>query len=169
MLTVITIFWRLCTFRAHSSQVPTFSWLVSFVALADIITSVVMSLLLTGTDKPMPILTAVVVQQACLAGLLWLALYFRNFVNRFPAVITAVFGCDLLLTALLGGIIPLARGISEQAVSSVIFVFFFWTMAINGQILHQALQIRFMPATAIAFGIWFLCTIVSQSVLEPPA
>jgi hypothetical protein len=167
MLTVITFFWRLCTLRAHSSQVPAAAWFMTLVTVANIATNITLSSLLTTGTATSVIATAVVVQQATLACLVWLALYFRTFDKRFPATITAMFGCDLFLTAIIGALLPLVRGLSEGAVNSMIFVFFLWTMATFGHILHQALQIRSLPASGIAFGIWFLASMVSQAVLEP--
>ena len=168
MLTVITFFWRLCTLRAHPSQVPTAPWFVGLVVVANFGTSYLLSAALTDTVGPGALATAIVVQQACMACLVWLALYFRNVDSRFTATITAIFGCDLLLTALLGTSLPLLRSLAEGASNSALLLSFLWAMAINGHILHEALQIRYLPATAIAFGIWFLCTVVSQAVLEPP-
>jgi hypothetical protein len=166
MLTVITFFWRLCTLRAHSSKVPTAGWFVALVVIANIGTSLVLSAMLTADAEPWRIATAIVVQQASFACLLWMALYFRSFESRFPATLTAAFGCDLLITALLGALLPLLRMVSDGAASSVVFVFFIWTMAIYGHILHQALEIGYAPATAIALGMWFICTVVSQAALE---
>ncbi len=169
MLPVITFFWRLCTLRAHSSNVPTAGWFVALVVTANILTSLGLSLLITEDAEPWSIATAIVVQQASFACLLWLALYFRSLDVRFPATLTAVFGSDLLMTAMLGALLPLLRIISDGAASSAIFIFFMWNMAIYGHILHQALEIRFAPALGVALGMWFLCTVVSQAALELPA
>jgi hypothetical protein len=169
MLTVITFFWQLCTLRAHTSNVPTANWFVGLVVIANLVTSLLISTTLTQDADPWRTATAIVVQQATFACLLWLALYFRSVEARFLPTLTSAFGCDLLLTALLGTALPLLRMLSDGAADSTLFVFFLWTIAIYGHILHQAMDLRYVPATAMALGMWFLATVVSQAVLESPA
>ncbi|MBM4204312.1 MAG: hypothetical protein FJ194_09225 [Gammaproteobacteria bacterium] len=169
MLTVITFFWQLCTLRAHTSKVPTASWFVAMVVLANLITSLLLSTALSEGADPWRTATAIVVPQATFACLLWLALYFRSVEARFLPTLTSVFGCDLLLTALLGATLPLIRMIFDGAADSLLFAFFLWTIVIYGHIVHQALDIRYVPATGVALGMWFLSTVVAQAVLENPA
>jgi hypothetical protein len=166
MLTVITFFWRLCMLRAHSAGVPTASWFVAAVAIGNVCMSILLSILWSPDMAPRLAATAVVVQQAALACLVWAGLYFRNTPNRFSATITAIFGCDLLLTALLGSFTPLLTSLPQNVFSSILFVFFVWSIAIVGHILHQAFEVKYMPGVAIAFGFYLLSAAVGNVVLE---
>ena len=166
MLTVITFFWRLCTLRAHAGQVPTAAVFVGLVALADIGISILLSSQWSPAADPLRLATSITAQQATIACLVWAGLYFRNLDRRFAGTITAIFGCDLLLMTLLGAMTPVALDVSDSLRQSLLFVFFVWSLAIVGHILHQALEIRFMFGVATAFAITLLSGIIGNVVLE---
>ena len=56
--------------------------------------------------------------------------------------------------------------VSDSLRQSLLFVFFVWSLAIVGHILHQALEIRFMFGVATAFAITLLSGIIGNVVLE---
>lgn len=166
MLTVITFFWRLCTLRAHPGQVPTAGWFIAMTAIANLSVGILLSMQWSPDSTPMRLATSIVSQQAALASLVWTALYLRSMDRRFAATITAMFGCDLLLTGLLGALSPLVLGVSVGVQQTLFLMFFIWSLAIVGHILHQALEIRFVPGVAIAFAVTLFSSAIGNAVLE---
>ena len=166
MLTVITFFWRLCTLRAHPGQVPTASWFIIMIAVANLSVSILLSMQWSPDSSPMRLATSIVSQQAALASLVWVVLYLRSMDPRFAVTITAMFGCDLLLTGLLGALSPLVLGVTEGVQQTLFLMFFIWSMAIIGHILQQALEIRFVPGVAIAFAVTLFSSAIGNVVLE---
>lgn len=166
MLTVISFFWRLCTLRAHPGQVPTAPWFIVMIAVANLSVSILLSMQWSPDSTPIRLATSIVSQQAALASLVWIALYLRSMDRRFAATITALFGCDLFVTGLLGTLSPLVLGVSVGIQQTLFLMFFIWSMAIIGHILHQALEIRFVPGVAIAFGVTLFSSAIGNAVLE---
>lgn len=166
MLAVITFFWRLCTLRAHPGQVPTASWFITMIAFANVSVSILLSMQWSPDSTPMRLATSIVSQQAGLASLVWIALYLRSMDQRFAATITAMFGCDLLLTGLLGAMSPVVLDVAVSVRQTLLFLFFLWSMAIIGRILQQALEIRFLSGVAIAFGMTLFSSAIGNAVLE---
>lgn len=166
MLTVITFFWRLCTLRAHPGQIPTASWLMVMTAVANLSANLLLSMQWAPESTPVRLATSIVCQQAGLASLVWIVLYLRSMDRRFAATITALFGCDLLLTGLMGALSPLVLGVSAGVQQNLFLMFFIWSLAIVGHILQRALEIRFVPGVAIAFAVTLLSSAIGNAVLE---
>ena len=59
------------------------------------------------------IITRLVVTQATNAALLGLILYLRSLSSRFPATVTALFGCDLIITVCFAALVPLVNVLGE--------------------------------------------------------
>lgn len=157
MKVVIQMFWRICLLRQSPAHVPTESWFVATVVVANLVTSVLVSLAIDQTIEAVEVVTRVVVGQATYACLLWLATYLREFPNRFAATLTALFGCDLLITAAFGLLVPLLMTLlGEAAISAVSLGFMIWSLAVAGYILSQALAVRLGMGILLALGMTVL-------------
>lgn len=153
MKVLLQMFWRICLFRQSPADVPTENWFVATVVAANLLTSIVVSVAIDQTITTLEVVTRVVVGQAAYASLLWLATYLREFPNRFPATLTALFGCDLLITAAFGLLVPLlTKFLNESALSVVSLAFMLWSLAVAGYILSQALAVRLGIGILIAVG-----------------
>jgi hypothetical protein len=162
MKSVIQMFWRICLLRQSPAYVPTQSWFVATVVVANLVTSVVVSLSLEPTTPLLGIVTRVVAGQAAYAGMVWIACALREHPARFAGTITALFGCDLLITATFGVLVPLFTRISESTLFVLPVGYFIWSLAVAGFILSRALAVRFGIGVLAALGITVLATAVAQ-------
>lgn len=153
MKAVLQMFWRICLFRQSPASVPTQSWFVTTVVVANLATSIFVASIIDGTTVLMEAVTRVVVGQATYASLVWLATYLRQFPNRFAGTLTALFGCDLLITAVFGILAPIVMPLAGEGISSIIFLaFLIWSLAVAGFILAQALAVQLPIAMLLALG-----------------
>lgn len=166
MLTVISYFWQLALLRANPSQVPTATWFVALVIAANLVVSIALSTVLSDGTAPLRIATAILVQQAALAGLLWTGLYLRELSSRFVPTFTAWLGCDLVITAVFGLLLPALQQLTGAQPTPGMLVFFFWSMAAAGNILRHAFNVGMPLGVAIALGLTMFATVISQTAIN---
>ena len=162
MKSVIQMFWRICLLRQSPAYVPTQGWFVAAVVVANLVTSVIVSLPLEPSIPLLEILTRTVVVQAVYAALVWTACILREHPGRFAGTITALFGCDLLITALFGLLLPLLTRVNEPTQIVLWAGYFVWSLAVAGFILSKGLTMRFPLAALAALGMTLLATAVAQ-------
>ena len=165
MTAVLQYFWRLSLLQAHPSQVPTAIWFIAGLLLANLALSVVLSHLLSDEAPVRMIATAVIAQQAALAGLLWVGLYLRELPDRFLATFTAWLGCDLLITAIFGALLPLLLSLSDTLPQTLSLVFFFWTIAACANICRHAFNVSMTMGVVIAFAAMLFAFAVGQATV----
>ncbi len=153
MKAVLQMFWQICLFRQSPARVPAESWFVAVVVAANLLVSVVVSVAIDETADPLTVITRVVVGQATYASLVWLATYLREFPGRFATTLTALFGCDLIITVVFGVLEPLARTLGDPALSVLSLGFMIWSLAVAGFILSRALNVRMGIGVLLALGI----------------
>lgn len=156
MKAVLQMFWQICLLRQSPALVPAESWFVTTVVVANLLVSMVVSIAIDQTMEPITIITRVVVGQATYASLVWLATWLRQFPGRFATTLTALFGCDLIITAAFGVLQPLAGAFGEQALSVLSLGFMIWSLAVAGFILCKALNVRMGIGVLLALGITVL-------------
>jgi hypothetical protein len=153
MKPILDLFWQICLLRQSPAYVPTHGWFVAAVVLANVVCSTLVSSSLdTGFDL-FSTLTSILVGQCTTAVLVMLALLFKNLGQRFVTTITAIFGCDLLITACFALLLPLSALLGEAAVSLALVAFLVWSVAVAGFILHRALQAPLAMGIGVAMGI----------------
>ncbi|MEJ2088288.1 MAG: hypothetical protein P8Y69_07405 [Gammaproteobacteria bacterium] len=165
MKAVLQMFWRICLLRQSPGHVPTQAWFVVAVVVANLLTSVIVSLSLNLDVSPIAVVTRVVVTLATTAALVWLATYLREFPTRFLGTLTALFGCDLILSAIFGILSPIAAQLGDQALSFLWLVYTIWSLTVSGFILAQALSVRVGIGVLIALGIAILSVATSQTAI----
>ncbi len=162
MKAVLQLFWHMCLLRQSPEHVPTQNWFVATVISANILCSILLSVALDTTTDVLTVVTRVVVGQATNAALVWLALYLREHVSRFPATITALFGCDLIITVWFGVLVPLIGNLGTGASSLFFLGFILWSLAVAGFILHRALSVRLGIGIMVAVGTMVFSVAMSE-------
>jgi hypothetical protein len=153
MKPILNLFWQICLLRQSPAYVPTYGWFVGLVVLANVVCSTLVSASLDAEFELFRTLTSIIVGQSTTAVLVMLALMFKNLGQRFVTTITAIFGCDLLITASFAVMLPLAALLGEAAVSLALVAFLIWSVAVAGFILHRALQAPLAMGIGVAMGI----------------
>jgi hypothetical protein len=156
MKPILAVFWNICLLRRGPELVPTHPLFIATVVIADVLLSLFVAMQYGGNASLMQVATSTAVTMATLAAVVWTALNLRGFSGRFPATITALFGCDLLFTLLVALLVPLLGGTGSPFSIGVAAVIGFWSIAVNGFILHRAMNISVFAGIIFAFGIAFL-------------
>lgn len=160
MKALLTLFWQICLLRQSPAYVPTHTWFVVLVVVANLTCSTLISIGLDPALDGLRTATSIIVGQTTTAALVLLALTLKDLGGRFLATITAIFGCDLLITACFGVIMPLGALWGTTATTLALLLFLIWSVAVAGFILHQALEVQ-MP---IGIGAAMLITLMSVTV-----
>ena len=130
------------------------------VLLTNLIFSVGVSSLIN--DDLLRTITLTVVGQAVTAGLVYFSCFVRDVTNRFLATITAILGCDLIITALIAPVLVFINPQNNLGLGVLGLVFVFWSIAINGHILHRSLNIPLMIGILVALGINILSVAMNE-------
>ncbi len=169
MKAVLQLFWQMCLLRQSPEYVPTQTWFVATVITANIICSALLSLLLDADGDVIAMVTRLVVAQAASAAIVWLALMLREHAERFPATITALFGCDLLITVCYAVLVPLTSNLGDSAITLVFLAFLVWSLTVAGFIMHRSLNVPLSVGILVAIGMMVLSVAVSQVAVGPVA
>lgn len=174
MKPIILLFWQICRLKQGPEHVPTATWFVGLVIVANLLCSLLVSGVvnvqfadpdLADAGEPaLPLLTTattIVVSQATIAALTWLALQLRELGERFFATITALFGCDLLITACFGALLPLLNLI-PAARALAFLLMLIWSISVMGFILHRALRVQLSIGVLVAVGISIIGLAMSE-------
>lgn len=162
MKTIVNLFWQICLLRQTPARVPTDRWFVTFIVVANLVCSVLVSVAFDSSPGLLKIATGILVGQAVTAGLVYFCVAAKNLVARFVTTITALFGCDLLITACLALVFPVAGVLGPAAISLVLLVFLIWSVVVAGFILHRALEVPMPLGIGISLGISLLSVTISQ-------
>lgn len=153
MKPILNLFWQICLLRQSPAHVPAYGWFVGLVVALNLLGSTVVSASLDDGFDLLESLTGIIVSQTTTASLVMLALMFRNLAQRFVTTITAIFGCDLLITACFALVLPMSALLGDAAVTLALVAFLIWTVAVSGFILHRALDVQLPVGIGVAMGI----------------
>ena len=162
MKAVLQLFWQMCLLRQSPEYVPTQNWFVATVISANIVCSLLLSLALDASAGVLVVLTRLVVAQATSAALVWLALFLREHPSRFAATITALFGCDLIITVCFGVLVPLTTSFGDGVTTIIFLAFMIWSLSVAGFIMHRALSVPLSVGILVAIGMMVLSVAVSE-------
>lgn len=160
MKPILLMFWQICRLKQSPAQLPSQTGFALSVIAANlgcsiIVTSLADVLLDTDSTRPIPLLataTSIVVSQATMAALTWLALQLRDLSGRYFATIAALFGCDLIITACFGALLPLLS-LAPILTALAFLLFLVWSISVMGYILHRALEVQLPAGIFMAVGI----------------
>ena len=161
MKTVLQLFWQICRLKQSPEFVPTQGWFVTVVVVANLCCSLLVSLTADAELTLLTAATSIVVGQTATAALTWIALNLRELGDRFLATITALFGCDLIITAAFALVLPV-RAIVPAMSTLVFLLFLFWSISVAGFILHRSLKIPLAFGIMVALGISIMSVALSQ-------
>lgn len=162
MKPIISLFWQICLLRQSPAYVPTFGSFVALVVLANIVSSTLVTVTFSADVALLEALTSIIVGQTTTAALALLALTLRNVGARFVTTITAIFGCDLLITACFALILPMATLLGPMALNLAFLGFLIWSVAVAGFIMHRALGVQLAVGVAVAVGMSLASMMFSQ-------
>ncbi len=162
MKPILNLFWQICLLRQSPAYVPTQGWFVAAVIVANLVCSTLVSAGLDSGFDLVRTLTVVIVGQSTTALLVMLALSFRNLTQRFVTTVTALFGCDLLITACFAVVLPLSGLLGGGAVTLARVMFLIWSVAVSGFILHRAMQAPLGVGIGVALGILIMSITVGN-------
>jgi len=166
MKPILAVFWNICLLRRGPELVPTHPLFVGGVLIADVLLSFFVALQYGGDATPIQIATRILVSMAAVAAATWMMLSMREVTGRYPATITALFGCDLLFTILSALLVPLA-GDSTSVRSGIIDLIVIWSIAVNGFILHRAMNVTVFIGILLALCTAFLAGALSFAASGP--
>ena len=159
MRSLLLVFANLCLLRRGPERVPAHAWFVIGIVLADLLFSFVVSVRLSDKSA-LFVATSVTDSMATTAVITWLLLQWRNLPLRFPATIAAIFGCDLIFTALVA-VVELSNTPSfATAANALEYVLAVWAIAVNAFILHRAIGVRLIWCVAIAIVMAFFAVAI---------
>ena len=161
MKAVFQLFWQICRLKQSPEFVPTQAWFVAVVIVANLFCSLLVSMSTNTELTLLPAATSIVVGQTTTAALIWVALNLRELGDRYVSTITALFGCDLIITAAFGVILPLAS-LASSATPLVFLLFLIWSISVAGYILHRALKTHLAIGIVVALGISVMSVASSQ-------
>ncbi|MCZ6853214.1 MAG: hypothetical protein O7G86_04765 [Gammaproteobacteria bacterium] len=158
MKAVFQVFWHICLLRQSPEYVPTRAWFISSVIIMNVLCSLTVN---TELDV-LRAVTGSVVYMTTTAALVWLTLHLRMHVERFPAAITAWFGCDLIITASFALVRPIADLINPGAANTLSLLFLIWMVSVAGFIMHRALNTYYVLGIGVTLGIVIMSIALSQ-------
>ncbi|MEQ8857185.1 MAG: hypothetical protein RIC56_00925 [Pseudomonadales bacterium] len=162
MKAIINLFWQICLLRQSPAHVPASGPFVALVVGANLLCSVLVSV---GLDEDLDVLrtaTSIIVGQTATAALVLLALTLKNLGARFVTTVTAIFGCDLIITACFAVMLPLASLWGSAVISIALIAFLVWSVAVAGFILHRAMEVQFAIGIGVAMAISLMSVTFGQ-------
>jgi hypothetical protein len=163
MKPIFAVFWNICLLRRGPELVPTHPMFVGAVLGADVLLSFYVGLQYGNASTPIQVATSTLVTMAALAAVTWVALTARGVIGRYPATITAIFGCDLLFTLLVALVVPLAGGATSPITMGTAALIGIWSIAVNGFILHRAMNVTVFVGIFVAFCMALLAFALSSA------
>jgi len=164
MTALLSMYWSICLLKRGPQYVPTQSLFLILLIAANLLISTILQLSFIETETRLSVFSFMVVNLTVTCSMVWAALYFKKLLNRFPQTISAMVGCDLLLTFL--GSIAIAFSFSgspnEQLTQGVVVLFAIWTFAVWGYVLHHALNISVLQGISLSIAIVFTSRIMAE-------
>jgi hypothetical protein len=163
MKPILAVFWNICLLRRGPELVPTHPLFVSAILVADVLLNFLVAFQQSNALTPIQIATGIFVSMATIAAATWIMLSMRDVIGRYPATITALFGCDLLFTLVSAILVPLAGTDSRPLMVSVAALILIWSIAVNGFILHRAMNVTVFIGIFLAFCMGTLAFVLSSA------
>ncbi|MFW6094251.1 MAG: hypothetical protein ACODAC_09780 [Pseudomonadota bacterium] len=166
MKPIIELFWQICLLRQSPAYVPTQGAFVAAVISANVIGSLLVSQGFETEVSALESLNGILVGQTVTALLVLLTLALRDLAGRFVATITALFGCELIITACFALVLPIVTMLGQTATSLVFLMFLIWSVAVAGFIMHRALGVQLAIGIGVAMAISLFSVTLSQLVIS---
>ena len=159
MSSIFSIFWNICLLKRGPQHVPTNSLFMLLLIAANLLVSTFLNLRLYDEGTAPGVFAFMFANLATATGIVWVALYLKKMITRFPQTLSAMVGCDLLLTLLVAIVSLFTGDLKGQLTQGVIVLVGIWSVSVWGYILHHALAITVFQ------GIFFAITILLASII----
>jgi hypothetical protein len=169
MKPLVLVFWNICLLRRGPEQVPTAAWFVASIVLADLLMSLLLSLRMDPAFEVLPALTYLLVNMSVIASVTWFALKLKDFERRFPATVTALFGCDLVMSLGLVIFSGFSGGLDNPLTLGAVALTGIWSLAVTGFILHRAMEFSMTAGVLMAIAIALFSVTLGQAATVIPA
>ena len=169
MTAVLRLFWNICLLRDGPEAVPTHTWFLVSLIVAELAMGVVLSAVMYPALSLALWLNLALINLAVTASIAWFALYLRNFEPRFPATLGAILGTEVLIDAVGTLALGATSGVAELTTKWILLL---WSVAVVGFILQRSLATRLWIGISLSFASGLLGTLVALALLSdvlPPA
>lgn len=167
MASVLKLFWNICVLRRGPELVPSHTWFVATLIAVDVVCSVLVTHSFSAETNVFKTVGYLVIVITTTAALTWFALFVRNLTARFQAVLAALVGCDILLTAMLGALLVLNALMQAPAAALFTGIFHVWAIVVWGFIYKRAFDSNLTLGVLIAFGVMFISFLIGQVAIGP--
>lgn len=171
MFSLVSLFWRLTTFKIGPSEVPPASALLPVVLVAFLLVNMGVRLWLSYYSAWYALASSLLILLVW-AGLVYALLVFKNVQGRFLQSFVALLGVDTLITLM--NIIPggLSFFVTTDApindlLRIMVVVLFVWDMLAKGAIYREALNLGPMQANLLAMCFAFGFTYLDITLFSP--
>lgn len=163
MYQLVLLFFEICMLRKGPQDVPASRWLARLAFLPYVLINLLILLISASFAAA---LLQLLVQTALIVGFTYPLLYFSGNPNRFPQTLTALLGCDAMITFFA---IPAMASLETQAnqlAYIAMLLLMAWHWLINGNIYRHALDKPLPFGLALAL-LYILISSQAMSLLFP--
>jgi hypothetical protein len=168
MKSIVLLFWRICIFQTGPDTVPANNAFLVMIIAVNALLNIAVQVLLVGQDQSL--LRAVTLAVVSLAGtgaLVWFIMTLMSLGPRVPQTITAVFGVDIIMTAITSVLFASAGVIEQNIAVFVITLLTLWSLAVYGFIFHRAMNIHIGFGIAMALFVVIFSVAITQTAITP--
>ena len=158
MLSILSLYLRIIQLKAGPEDVPASGLLLLIITAANVLTSLALSLTL-GTASMGAVTTTILSNLAVQAFIIYGLLALMGKSNRLTQTLSAFFGCDLLLNALVGLGIGTMHLFEYDVLTPLALAIVLWSTVVYGFIFHRALEVHI----AVGIGLAFVLTLLAVS------
>ncbi len=169
MKPIVSLFWRICIFRAGPEAVPLNGTLTGVIIVLNALVNISVQLLLGGESETLlRAVTATVVSLAGTAGLVWFVMLLMSLTQRFAQTITAIIAVDIILTLIAAVLFSLIGDLTNTVSVFVTALLVSWTLAVYGFIFHRAMDMHIGFGVAMALFVFIFTMAITQTALGSP-
>ncbi len=161
MTAILSMYWSICLLKRGPQYVPSQTVFLIIVVSANLFANTILQLSFIETETPLSVFSFMLVSLALTCVFVWAALHMKKQLNRFPQTISAMVGCDLMITLIGSFAIGLLSSGSpnDQLTQGIAVLFAIWTFAVWGYVLHHALNISVLQGISLSMAMVFLSRI----------
>ena len=168
MKSIVLLFWRICIFQTGPDTVPANNAFLIMIIAANAVLNIAVQYLLVGQDQSLlRAATLAIVSLAGTGGLIWFMMALMSLGTRVPQTITAVFGVDIIMTAITSVLFASAGMIEQNIAVFVITLLTLWSLAVYGFIFHRAMNIHIGFGIAMALFVVVFSVAITQTAITP--
>jgi len=164
MTAILSMYWSICLLKRGPQYVPTQALFLVFLVTINLLASTILQLSFVESETRLAVFSFMVVNLTIMCSMVWVTLRLKKLLNRFLPTVSAMLGCDLLLT-LLGSVaiaFSLSGSSNDQLTQGIAVLFAIWTFAVWGYILHHALNISVLQGISLSIAIVFTSRIIAS-------